>query len=115
MHTIFPNGKTRKGELVQRLDRAERLLKSHLDPPRPLRLATANHLADALGCLAKCLLDPADRALEAAEKAAADTAPERAGRPVTFTLRDLEAIVRDQRASLPEDEGHPMKGWPMQR
>lgn len=112
MHTIWPNGKTRKEELTQRLDRAERLLQQHRAAAKPLRLRCANHLADALGCLSKCLLDAADQALDAAEKAAAETAPEPAKRPRAFTLQDLEAIARDQRASLPTGSGHPKDGWP---
>ena len=49
MNRIWPNGKTRKEELTRRLDRAEQLLRKHMDPPRPLRYQCANHLADALG------------------------------------------------------------------
>ena len=112
MHRIFPNGKVTKAELLPRLDRVERLLQAHRDPGRPWRLRTANHLADALGCLTKCLVDPADRALDAAEQAMADPTPEPAKRPVTFTLSELEAILSDQRASLPLDAGHPKLGWP---
>ena len=112
MHTIYPNGKVTKAEIVVRLERIERLLQAHREPQRPLRLRTANHLADALGCLAKCLLDHTDRALDAAERAMADTTPEATRRPVTFTLADLDAILRSQRASLPADQGHPMQGWP---
>lgn len=112
MNTIWPNGRTPKRDFLPRLDRVERLLAAHREPPRPLRYATANNLADALGCLAKCLLDSADRALDAAEAAMADTAPEPAKRPVTFTLGDLETILRDQRASLPVGDGHPKDNWP---
>jgi hypothetical protein len=52
---------------------------------RPLRYHCANHLADALGSVAKCLLDSADRALDAAEQAAAETEPDTAKRPRTYT------------------------------
>jgi hypothetical protein len=103
---------TRKEELTRRLDRAEKLLRQHVDPPRPLRYQCANHLADALGSLSKCLLESADRALDAAEKAAAETEPDVIKRPRTFTLPDLLAIIRDQRASLPADAGHPRDGCP---
>jgi hypothetical protein len=112
MNRIWPNGMTRKEELTRRLDRAEKLLRQHIDPPRPLRYRCANHLADALGSLAKCLLDSADRALDVAEKAAAETEPDVTKRPRTYTLQDLQGIIRDQRASLPADEGHPRDGWP---
>ena len=112
MNRIWPNGRTPKREFVPRLDRVERLLAAHLDPPRPLRHATANHLADALGCIAKCMLDHADRALGAAEAAAAETAPDAGPRPVTFTLGDLQTVLRDQRASLPAGDGHPKDNWP---
>lgn len=112
MHTIWPNGKTRKDKLTQRLDRIERLLQTHRTPPRPLRIRCANHLADALGCLTKCMLDAADRALDAAEKAASETTPEPEMQPKTFTLQHLEGIVRYQRASLPAGPGHPKDGWP---
>ncbi|GEP61763.1 hypothetical protein RSO01_89290 [Reyranella soli] len=112
MHTIWPNGKIRKEELTQRLDRVERLLQKHREAATPLRYRCANHLADALGCLTKCLLDAADQALDAAENSAAETTPEPAKRPKTFTLLDLEAIVRHQRASLPAGNGHPKDGWP---
>ena len=112
MNRIWPNGKTRKEELTRRLDRAEQLLRKHMDPPRPLRYQCANHLADALGSLGKCLLDSADRALDAAEKAAAETKPDVIRRPPTFTLPDLLRIIRQQRASLPADAGHPRDGWP---
>ena len=112
MNRIWPNGKTRKEELTRRLDRAEQLLRKHMDPPRPLRYQCANHLADALGSLGKCLLDSADRALDAAEKAAAETERDVIRRPRTFTLPDLLGIIRDQRASLPADAGHPRDGWP---
>jgi hypothetical protein len=98
MHTIWPNGKTRKEELTRRLDRVEALLQAHRKSAKPLRIMCANHLADALGCLTKCLLDASDQALDAAEKAAEETAPEPARRK-TFTLQDLEAIVCHQRAS----------------
>ena len=111
MHTIWPNGTTSKDGLTRRLDRVEKLLREHRDKAKPLRVRCANHVADALGCLAKCLLDSADQALVAAEEAAAETAPEPAKRPRTFTLQDLEAIVRDQRASLPAGPGHPKDGW----
>jgi hypothetical protein len=94
MNRIWPNGKTKKEELTRRLDRAEKLLREHIDPPRPLRYRCANHLADALGSLAKCLLDSADRALDAAEKAAAETEPDVIRRPRTFTLQDLQGIIR---------------------
>src|SRR4029453_3686374 len=63
-------------------------------------------------CLSKCLLESADRALDAAEKAAAETEPDVIKRPRTFTLPDLLAIIRDQRASLPADAGHPRDGCP---
>ena len=112
MNRLWPNGMTRKVELVRRLDRAEKLLRDHIDPPRPLRYRCANHLADALGSLAKCLLDSADRALDAAEKTAAETEPEATRRPRTFTLPELLGLIRDQRASLPADAGHPRDGWP---
>ena len=112
MHTIWPNGKTKKEELTRRLDRAERLLRQHRDTATLLRVRCANHLADALGCLTKCLLDAADQALDAAEKEAAETVPEPAKRAQAFTLQDLEAIVRHQRASLPAGSGHPKDGWP---
>jgi hypothetical protein len=112
MNRIWPNGMTRKEELTRRLDRAEKLLRQHIDPPRPLRYQCANHLADALGSLSKCLLESADRALDAAEKAAAETEPDVIRRPRTFTLQDLQKIIRDQRASLPADAGHPRDGWP---
>src|SRR4029450_5818530 len=94
MNRIWPNGKTKKEELTRRLDRAEKLLREHIDPPRPLRYRCANHLADALGSLAKCLLDSADRALDAAEKAAAETEPDVIRMPRTFTLQDLQGIIR---------------------
>jgi hypothetical protein len=103
---------TRKEELTGRLDRAEMLLRQHIDPPRPLRYRCANHVADALGSLAKCLLDSADRALDAAEEAAGETAPEAIRRPRTYTLPELLGLIRDQRASLPADAGHPRDGWP---
>ncbi len=112
MRTIYPNGKTRKTDLLQRLDRVDRLLDKHRRQAMPLRVKCANHLADALGCLAKCLLHQADKALDAAETAAAETTPEPAKKRATFTLSDLEAIVSAQRASLPEGAGHPMQGWP---
>ena len=103
---------TRKEELVRRLDRAEKLLREHIDPPRPLLYRCANHLANALGSLAKRLLDSADRSLDAAEKAAAKTEPEATRRPRTFTLPELLGRVRDQRASLPADAGQPRDGGP---
>lgn len=112
VHTIWPNGKTRKEELTRRLDRIERLLWTHRNPPKRFPTRCANHLADALGCLTKCLLTAADQALDAAEKAASETAPEPAKPPKTFTLQDLEEIVRCQRASLPRGPGHPKDGWP---
>jgi hypothetical protein len=112
MNKIWPNGKTRKEELTRRLDRAEQLLRKHMNPLRPLRYQCANHLADALGSLGKCLVDSADRALDAAEEAAAETEPEVIKRPRTFTLADLLGIIRQQRASLPADAGHPRDGWP---
>jgi hypothetical protein len=112
MNRIWPNGMTRKEELTRRLDRAEKLLRAHIDPPRPLPYRCANHLADALGCLAKCLLDSADRALDAAEKAAAETEPDVTRRPRTFTSPELLNIIDNQRASLPVDAGHPRDGWP---
>ena len=116
MNRIWPNGRTPKRDVVPRLDRIERLLAAHRGdgsaPPRPLRHATANHLADALGCLAKCMLVHADRALDAAEAAAAETVPDARARPVTFTLGDLETFARDQRASLPAGDGHPRDNWP---
>lgn len=112
MNRIWPNGMTRKEELVRRLDRAEKLLREHVAPPRPLRHRCANHLADALGSLAKCLLESADRALDAAEKAAAETEPELTRRPRTFTSSELLGIIDDQRASLPVGAGHPRDGWP---
>ncbi len=115
MDRIWPDGKTSKEELVRRLDRAERLLKEHDNPSKPLRLKCANHLADALGCLAKCKLDFADRALDAAEKAAAETAPEAAHRPRTYTVQERAGVIRAQRASLPADAGHPKDGWPAAR
>ena len=68
MHRIWPNGKATKADLLQRLDRAEQILDGHSNPPRRLRYLCANHLADALGSVAKCLLDSADRALDAAER-----------------------------------------------
>ena len=114
-NTIYPNGKTTKIDLVQRLDRIQRLLEKHRREAIPLRAQCANHLADALGCLAKCLLDNADNALAEAEKVAAETTSEPAKPPRTFTLSDLEAIVRGQRASLPEGVGHPLQGWPSER
>lgn len=112
MHTIYPDGKTKRIDLVKRLDRIERLLEKHRREPIPPRTRCANHLADALGCLTNCLLDNADKALEEAEKVAAETTPEPAKRPRTFTLSDLEAMVRGQRASLPEDVGNPLQGGP---
>ena len=112
MNRIWPNGKATKDELTQRLDRAEKILKEHANPPRQLRYLCANHLADALGSVAKCLLESADRALDAAEKEAAETQPDPYKRPRTYTLGDLERIVKDQRASLPADSGHPKDGWP---
>ena len=112
MNRIWPNGKTRKDELVPRLDRAELLLSQYLKPKRQLPYHCANHLADALGCLSKCLLDSADRALDAAEKAAVETAPEVTKRPRTYTLSILLGLIRDQRASLPMNAGHPRDGWP---
>lgn len=112
MNKIWPNGITHKEELTRRLDRVEKLLREHIDPPRPLRYRCANHVADALGSLSKCLLESADRALDAAEKAAAETEPEVIRRPRTFTLPELLSIIRDQRASLSADAGHPRDGWP---
>ena len=112
MNRIWPNGKTKREVLTRRLDRAENLLREHRDAGRPLRYRCANHLADALGSLAKCLLDSADRALDAAEKAAAETEPDVIKRPRTFTFQDLQGIIRDQRASLPAGAGHPRDGWP---
>ena len=111
MHTIYPNGRTKKVEVEQRLDRVDRLLKMHREKAIPLRVMCANHLADALGCLAKCLLEKADNALDEAEKSAETTTPEPAKRLPGFTQSDLEAIVHSQRASLPKDAGHPMQGW----
>jgi hypothetical protein len=90
MNRIWPNGMTRKEELTRRLDRAEKLLREHIDPPRPLRYRCANHLADALGSLAKCLLDSADRALDAAEKAAAEAEPDVTTRPRTYTCKTFK-------------------------
>jgi hypothetical protein len=46
------------------------------------------------------------------KKAAAETEPEVARRPRTFTLPELLGMTRDQRASLPADAGHPRDGWP---
>src|SRR3954465_2874695 len=112
MDRIWPNGKVRKSELLERHARVQRLLEAHRDPAHPLRLATANQLADALGCLTKCLIGPPHRALDAAENAAAETAPEPVRGRMPFTLTDLEGLLRDQRASLPSDEGHPKDGWP---
>ena len=112
MDRIWPNGKTTKVDLTQRLDRAENILRAHADPPRQLRYHCANHIADALGSVAKCLLESADRALDAAEQEAAETQPEWVKRPRTYTLKDLERIIRDQRASLPAGPGHPKDGWP---
>ncbi|CAN5875087.1 hypothetical protein BH11PSE3_BH11PSE3_37350 [soil metagenome] len=112
MNRIWPDGKTTKDELVQRLDRAESLLRQHRATQKPLRAMCANHLADALGCLTKCKLDFADRALDAADKAAAETLPESDRRPRTYALRDLESLIGDQKASLPADAGHPKDGWP---
>ena len=112
MNRIWPNGKTKKEELTRRLDRAEQLLRQHVDPPKPLRYQCANHLADALRSVAKCLLDSADGALDAAEMAAAETEPDVTRPPRTFTLPDLLGTIRDQRASLPAGAGHPHNGWP---
>jgi hypothetical protein len=112
MNKIWPNGRTRKEELIRRLDRAELLLSQHMGSENPLPYRCAVNLADALGCLAKCLLDAADRALDAAERAAAEARPEVSKPPRTYTLPDLLRIIRDQRASLPVDEGHPRDGWP---
>lgn len=112
MNRIWPDGKTTKTELVERLDRAERLLREHRGTVKPLRVMCANHLADALGCLAKCNLAFADRALEAAEKAAAESKPEPDRRPRTYTLQDLDRLIHEQRSSLPADAGHPRDGWP---
>ena len=89
-----------KEDRTRRLDRAEQILREHKKPPRPLRLRCANHLVDALGCLERGLLASADRALDAAEKAAAETEPEPAKQPRTYTLQDLERKIHEQRASL---------------
>ena len=99
METIWLDGKTSKEAVLQRLDRVERLLEQHRDPPRPLRGLCGNHLVDALGCLAKCRLDYADRALDAAEKEAAATGPAPARRAM-YSVGNIERIVRSQRASL---------------
>ena len=115
MNRIWPDGKASKDDLTLRLDRVEKLLREHGNSVRPLRVRCANHLADALGCLSRCRLDYADRALDAAEKAAAETEPETDKRPRVYTLQNLQAMVRDQRASLPADAGHPKDGWPLQR
>jgi hypothetical protein len=112
MNRIWPNGRTPKDELVRRLDRAELLLSQFAKSNRQLPHHCANHLADALGCLSKCLLDSADRALDAAEKAAVESGPEVTRRPRTYTLSNLLGLIRDQRASLPVDAGHPRDGWP---
>lgn len=112
MHSILPDGKTSKEDLVRRLDRADLILNKHRNPPRPLQYRCANHLADALGSTARCLMGSADRALDAAEQAAAETEPDTTRRPRTYTLQDLEAIVRDQRASLPTGAGRRGDGWP---
>ena len=56
MNRIWPDGKATKAELLQRLDRAEALLREHRETLRPLSVRCANHLADALGCVAKCLV-----------------------------------------------------------
>jgi hypothetical protein len=111
MDRIWPNGETTKEDLIRRLDRVERLLREHRDTGRALRRRCANHVADALGAIAKCLLDHADRALDAAEKAAMETEPE-SNRPLSFTLPDLERLVRAQRSSLPAGAGNPKDGWP---
>jgi len=95
-----PSAMASKEDRTRRLDRAEQLLREHKAPPKPLRLRCANHLADALGCLERGLLDYADRALDAAEKAAVETEPESAKRPRTYTLQDLERKIREQRALL---------------
>jgi hypothetical protein len=112
MNRIWPNGKTKKEELTRRLDRAGNLLREHSEASRPLPYRCANHLADALGSLAKCMLDTADRALDAAEKAASETEPDGLKRPRTFTLQDLQKLIREQRTSLPAGPGHPRDGWP---
>ena len=105
MDVIWLDGKTSKEDLASRLDRVERLLKQYTDPPKPLPYRCANHVADALGCLAKCLLDHADRALDAAEKEAAKTEPSQGRRRVTYTLQDLQRLVASQRSSLTRQAG----------
>jgi hypothetical protein len=100
MDVIWLDGRTSKEELGRRLDRAEGILKPYTTPGTLLPYRCANHLADALGCLAKCLLDHADRALDAAEQAAAGTEAVQGRRPRTYTLQDLRRIIRSQRESL---------------
>ena len=100
MDTIWLDGRTSKQELASRLDRAERLLKPYADPAKLLPYRCANQLADALGCLAKCLLNHADRALDAAEQEAAKGEPSGTRRPRTYTVQDLKRLIDSQRASL---------------
>lgn len=105
MDVIWLNGKTSKEELTSRLNRVERLLEQYADSPKRLPYRCANQLADALGCLAKCLLDHADRALEAAEQEAAKGEAGQ-GRPrMTYTLQDLQRLVTSQRTSLARQTG----------
>lgn len=111
METIWPNGKATKDQLVLRIDRAEKILQHHIELPRVLRHRCANHIADALGCVARCLLTEADRALEAAEREAVRIGPDLFKRR-TYALDDLRRIIATQRASLPAGPGHPKDGWP---
>lgn len=57
METIWPNGKVTKAQLVERINPADRILKQHIATSRALRHQCANHIADALGCIAKCLIE----------------------------------------------------------
>jgi len=112
VETIGPNGKATKDQLVLRIDRAGKILQHHAGTARTLRYRCANHVADALRCIARCLVVEADRALDAAEREATRIGADLATRPRTYTLDDLRRIIATQRASLPAGPGHPKDGWP---
>ena len=90
-----------------------KILQRHAETARTLRYRCANHIADALGCIARCLIVEADRALDAAEREADRIGADLAKLPRTYTLEDLKGIIAAQRASLPAGSGHPKDGWPV--
>ena len=112
METIWPNGKATKDQLVLRIDRAEKILQRHAETARTLRYRCANHVADALGCIARCLVVEADRALEAAER------EKRIGLGLTWLrASDVHAVrpaAHHCRATrlFAAGPGHPKDGWP---